>query len=53
MKTYQGAFHLNADYSTWYGYGKLKKDLTEIKELAKAMREEKTGKELPEQIIKE
>jgi len=38
MKTFQGAFHLNYDYSTWYGYAKLKKDLTEIKELAAEMR---------------
>ncbi len=52
MKTFQGAFHLNYDYSTWYGYGKLKKDLTEIKELAKAMRDEKTGKKQPIQIFR-
>jgi hypothetical protein len=38
MKTFQGAFHLNYDYSTWYGYAKLKKDLTEIKEIAASMR---------------
>ena len=38
MKTFQGAFHLNSDYSTWYGYAKMKKDLTEIKELAEEMR---------------
>lgn len=38
MKTFQGAFHLNYDYSTWYGYAKMKKDLTEIRELAKGMR---------------
>jgi len=38
MKTFQGAFHLNYDYSTWYGYAKMKKDLTEIKELAEEMR---------------
>ena len=41
MKTFQGAFHLNPDYSTWYGFGKLKKDLTEIKELALEMRDRK------------
>ena len=41
MKTFQGAFHLNYDYSTWYGYAKMKKDLTEIKELAEEMRKEK------------
>lgn len=38
MKTFQGAFHMNYDYSTWYGYAKMKKDLAEIKELALAMR---------------
>ncbi len=41
MKTFQGAFHLNYDYSTWYGYAKLKKDVVEIRELAKHMRAEK------------
>jgi hydroxylamine dehydrogenase len=41
MKTFQGAFHMNYDYSTWYGYAKMKKDLTEIKELAEEMRKEK------------
>ena len=38
MKTFQGAFHINPDYTTWYGYAKLKKDLVEIKELAAHMR---------------
>ena len=38
MKTFQGAFHMNYDYSTWYGYAKMRKDLTEIRELAKEMR---------------
>ena len=38
MKTFQGAFHMNYDYSTWYGYAKMKKDLTEIRELAEEMR---------------
>ena len=38
MKTFQGAFHVNYDYSTWYGYAKMKKDLVEIRELAKEMR---------------
>ncbi|MBN2418472.1 MAG: cytochrome C [Deltaproteobacteria bacterium] len=52
MKTFQGAFHLNYDYSTWYGYAKLKKDLTEIKELAQSMRDEKTGKKQPIQIFR-
>ena len=38
MKTFQGAFHMNYDYSTWYGYAKMKQDLLEIKELEKTMR---------------
>ncbi len=40
MKTFQAAFHINPDYTTWYGYAKLKKDLVEIKELAAQMRKE-------------
>jgi hydroxylamine dehydrogenase len=38
MKTFQGAFHMNYDYSTWYGFAKMKKDLVEIRELGKKMR---------------
>lgn len=41
MKTFQGAFHLNYDYSTWYGYAKMKKDLVEIRETAEKMRRDK------------
>ncbi|MBN1930387.1 MAG: cytochrome c3 family protein [Desulfobacterales bacterium] len=41
MKAFQSTFHLNSDYATWYGYAKMKKDLVEIKELEKKMREEK------------
>jgi len=41
MKTFQGAFHLNYDYSTWYGYAKMKKDLVEIREAAATMRSHK------------
>ena len=37
MKTFQGAFHMNYDYST-YGYAKMRKDLTEIRELAQEIR---------------
>ncbi|MBW2040184.1 MAG: cytochrome C [Deltaproteobacteria bacterium] len=40
MKTFQGAFHINYDYSTWYGFAKMKKDLVEIRELAEKMRTE-------------
>jgi hypothetical protein len=38
MKTFQGAFHLNYDYSMWYGYAKMKKALVEIRELDREMR---------------
>ena len=38
MKAFQATFHMNPDYATWYGYAKLKKDLTEIRELAGHMR---------------
>jgi len=38
MKTYQAAFHMMPDYTTWYGYAELKKSLVEIKELAEKMR---------------
>ncbi|NTV48142.1 MAG: cytochrome C [Geobacteraceae bacterium] len=43
MKTFQGAFHLNPDYTTWYGYAKMKKDLVEIREMAIDMKK-KSGK---------
>ena len=38
MKTFQGAFHINPDYTTWYGYAKMKQDLAKIREIAKKMR---------------
>ena len=44
MKTFQAAFHMNYDLTTWYGYAKLKEDLTEITELAQEMRDKKAGK---------
>ncbi len=52
MKTFQAAFHMNYDLTTWYGYAKLKEDLTEIKELAQNMRDEKLGKKQPIQIFR-
>ncbi len=45
MKTFQGAFHINPDYTTWYGYAKMKKDLAEIKELDVEMRAQHTAAE--------
>ena len=38
MKAFQASFHANPDYATWYGFAKMKKDLTEIREMAKEMR---------------
>ena len=38
MKTYQAAFHQMPDYTTWYGYAKIKETLVEMKEMAKQMR---------------
>jgi hypothetical protein len=42
MKTFQGAFHMNPDYTT-YGYAKMKKDVVEIREMAADMKK-KAGK---------
>jgi hydroxylamine dehydrogenase len=39
MRTYQGFFHVNPDYAYWYGWAMMVKDLGEIKELARTMRE--------------
>lgn len=38
MRAFQGAFHNNPDYSLWYGWSEMVRDLTEIKELAATMR---------------
>jgi len=38
MKTYQAAFHLMPDYTTWYGYAKLKETLVEMKKIDKELR---------------
>lgn len=40
MRTFQGAFHMNPDYSFWYGWSELVQDLSEIKELAAQYRRE-------------
>jgi len=42
MKTFQGAFHTNPDYTLWYGWAELKKDLVEIKEEARIIRSRAT-----------
>jgi hypothetical protein len=38
MRAFQGSFHSNPDYATWYGWSEMQRDLTEIKELAAQMR---------------
>ena len=37
MRAFQGAFHMNPDYVTWYGLAEMQKDLVEIKADAAAM----------------
>ena len=44
MRAFQGAFHMNPDYTTWYGLAEMKKDLVEIKHEAKRMITESTRK---------
>jgi hydroxylamine dehydrogenase len=41
-RTFQGMFHNNPDYTWWYGYSELQRDLTEIKYMAEELR--KSGK---------
>ncbi|MFL5273736.1 MAG: multiheme c-type cytochrome [Anaeromyxobacteraceae bacterium] len=43
MRTFQGAFHNSPDYSLWYGWSEMVRDLTEIKESAADLRA-KAGK---------
>jgi hypothetical protein len=38
MRAFQGAFHSNPDYSLWYGWSEMVRDLQAIKELAAEMR---------------
>ncbi|MCE5335085.1 MAG: cytochrome C [Desulfobacteraceae bacterium] len=38
MRTFQGAFHANPDYTYWYGWSSMQKCLTEIRERAAEMR---------------
>jgi len=41
MRTFQGAFHNNPDYVTWYGLAELKKDVVEMTRDAHEMRRQK------------
>jgi cytochrome c553 len=38
MRAFQGSFHANPDYALWYGWSEMKRDLTEIQDLAAEMR---------------
>lgn len=38
MRTFQGAFHANPDYTFWYGWAEMKAALTEIKTWEKELR---------------
>jgi hypothetical protein len=41
MRTFQGAFHMNPDYSLWYGWSEMQRDLAEIKASAEELRRRK------------
>jgi hypothetical protein len=38
MRTFQGTFHANPDYALWYGWSKMQRSLSEIKEMAADLR---------------
>ncbi|RME65408.1 MAG: cytochrome C [Nitrospirae bacterium] len=42
MRTFQGAFHMNADYMHWYGWAPMKETLQKIKDEAEKLRRERT-----------
>jgi hypothetical protein len=44
MRAFQGAFHMNPDYVTWYGLAEMRKDLVEIKHEAERMITESSRK---------
>ena len=43
MRAFQGTFHANPDYALWYGWSEMRRDLSEINELAAQMRREHAG----------
>lgn len=50
MKTFQAGFHQNPEYATWYGYAKMVKDLSIIREDAARLREtRRLDERLPEE----
>ncbi|MCG6980101.1 MAG: cytochrome C [Deltaproteobacteria bacterium] len=38
MRTFQGTFHVNPDYTYWYGWSEMQQDLTHIKEMDQELR---------------
>jgi hydroxylamine dehydrogenase len=38
MRTFQGTFHANPDYAFWYGWSRMQRSLSEIKEMAADLR---------------
>ncbi len=44
MRTFQGAFHANPDYTFWYGWAEMLHDIGEIRKLEKEMREDASRK---------
>jgi hydroxylamine dehydrogenase len=44
MRAFQGAFHMNPDYTLWYGWNEMVQDLNEIRAMAKEMREKHKAK---------
>jgi predicted CXXCH cytochrome family protein len=44
MRAFQGTFHANPDYALWYGWSEMRRDLTDIKEMAAQMRHERGHK---------
>jgi hypothetical protein len=42
MRAFQGTFHANPDYALWYGWSEMIRDLSEIEEMAAAMRMQHT-----------
>ena len=44
MRAFQGAFHMNPDYTLWYGWNEMVQDLDEIRLMAAEMREKHKAK---------
>ncbi|MCL7981962.1 MAG: cytochrome C [marine benthic group bacterium] len=38
MRAFQGVFHANPDYALWYGWSEMKRDLTDIRAMARELR---------------